>query len=64
MRSGHVGLFEAEEQVIVQVRIALGVDEERVADAAPVDGERLPVWSDPEDRRPRLDGNSPENSAA
>jgi hypothetical protein len=34
MRSGHVGFFEAEEQVTVQVRIALGVDEERVADAA------------------------------
>jgi hypothetical protein len=34
MSSGHVGFFEAEEQVTVQVRIALGVDEERVADAA------------------------------
>jgi hypothetical protein len=59
MRSGQVGLFEAEEEVIVQVGIALGVDEERVADAAPVDGEPLPVWSDREDRLPRLDGSEP-----
>jgi hypothetical protein len=45
MRSGHVGLFEAEEHVIFQVGVALGVDEERVADAAPVDGNFFP--SDP-----------------